>query len=93
MHVQRGQFSSFFLPFLVKSGLFGVNPDHFRTNFFKKSPDPDQSPEKTDQMGALVTGGGSSVVYVATLLPSQYKTKLNNRHQPWLNLSLIPAVI
>ena len=36
MHVQRGQFSSFSLPFLVKSGLFGVNPDHFRTNFFKK---------------------------------------------------------
>ena len=28
--------SSFFLPFLVKSRLFGVNPDHFRTNFFKK---------------------------------------------------------
>ena len=38
---------------LVKSGLFGVNPDHFRTIFFKKSPDPDQSPEKMDQMGAL----------------------------------------
>ena len=36
MHVSRGQFSSFFLPFLVKSGLFGVNPEHFRTHFFKK---------------------------------------------------------
>ena len=40
-----------------------------------------------------VTGGGSSVVVVATLLPSQYKTKLNNRHQTWLNLNLIPAGI
>ena len=39
-----------------------------------------------------VTGGGSSVVVVATLLPSQYKTKLNNRHQTWSNLNLIPAV-
>ena len=36
MHVQRGQFSSFFLPFLVKFGLFGVNLYHFQTNTIKK---------------------------------------------------------
>ena len=40
-----------------------------------------------------VTGGGSSVVVVATFLPSQYKTKLNNCHQTWLNLNLIPVGI
>ena len=34
--MSKDQFSAFFLPFLVKSGLFGVNPDHFLTNFFKK---------------------------------------------------------
>ena len=38
MHVQRGQFSSFFPPFLVKSELFGVNPDHFWTKVWKNRP-------------------------------------------------------
>ena len=39
----------FIYPFLVKSGLFYANPDQF----LEKGPDPDQSPEKTDHMGAL----------------------------------------
>ena len=36
IHVQKDQLSVFFLPFLVKSGLFGVNLDHFQTNTIKK---------------------------------------------------------
>ena len=46
-------FSAFFLPFLVKSRVLGVNSDHFLTNFLDKSPYLDQSPKKTDQLGAL----------------------------------------
>ena len=39
---EKDQFSALIHPFLVKS-----------RQFLEKSPDPNQSPEKTDQMGAL----------------------------------------
>ena len=46
-------FSALILPFFGQIRTFLCKSGPFPDQFLEKSPDPDQSPEKTDQMGAL----------------------------------------